>query len=46
MISEIDADGDGTLDFPKFQSLMARKMKEAGDDEEQENRENYKNVDV
>lgn len=27
MINEVDADGIGTLDFPEFLSLMARKMK-------------------
>ena len=28
MINEEDADGDGTIDFPEFLSLMARKMKD------------------
>lgn len=27
MIREVDADGNGTIDFPEFLSLMARKMK-------------------
>lgn len=27
MISEVDADGNGTIDFPEFLNLMARKMK-------------------
>ena len=27
MISEVDADGNGTIDFPEFLGLMARKMK-------------------
>jgi len=27
MINEVDADGNGTIDFPEFLSLMARKMK-------------------
>jgi calmodulin len=27
MISEVDADGNGTIDFPEFLMLMARKMK-------------------
>ena len=26
MINEVDADGNGTIDFPEFLSLMARKM--------------------
>ena len=46
MISEVDADGDGTLDFPKFQSLMARMMKDIGDEEEQLEWEDYEDVDV
>jgi calmodulin len=28
MINEVDADGIGTIDFPEFLSLMARKMKD------------------
>jgi hypothetical protein len=27
MINEVDADGNGTIDFPEFIQLMARKMK-------------------
>lgn len=27
MVNEVDADGNGTIDFPEFLSLMARKMK-------------------
>lgn len=27
MINEVDADGNGTIDFPEFLALMARKMK-------------------
>ena len=27
MINEVDADGNGTIDFPEFLSLMAKKMK-------------------
>ena len=34
MINEVDADGNGTIDFPEFLSLMARKMK--GTDTEEE----------
>ena len=26
MINEVDADGNGTIDFPEFLSLMARKV--------------------
>eukprot|EP00976_Prorocentrum_cordatum_P032308 656961-Prorocentrum_minimum.AAC.2 len=29
MINEVDADGNGTIDFPEFLSLMAKKMKPA-----------------
>lgn len=27
MINEVDADGNGTIDFPEFLNLMAKKMK-------------------
>jgi hypothetical protein len=27
MINEVDVDGNGTIDFPEFLMLMARKMK-------------------
>jgi calmodulin len=27
MINEVDADGNGTIDFAEFLTLMARKMK-------------------
>ncbi len=30
MINEVDADGNGTIDFPEFLNLMARKMKVLG----------------
>jgi calmodulin len=34
MINEIDADGNGTVDFPEFLTLMARKMKDVDSEEE------------
>merc|ERR1712160_124268 len=34
MINEVDADGNGTIDFPGFLSLMARKMKDTDTEEE------------
>merc|ERR1712187_257583 len=34
MINEVDADGNGTIDFPEFLSLMARKMKDTDCEEE------------
>ena len=34
MINEVDMDGNGTIDFPEFLSLMARKMKETDTEEE------------
>ncbi|CAH2224281.1 calmodulin [Pelobates cultripes] len=33
-ISEIDCDGSGTIDFPEFLTLMARKMKDTDTEEE------------
>ncbi|XP_067647520.1 calmodulin-like [Eurosta solidaginis] len=40
MINEVDADGSGTIDFPEFLSLMARKVKDM--DSEEEIREAFK----
>ncbi|CAJ0828569.1 17994_t:CDS:1, partial [Entrophospora sp. SA101] len=40
MINEIDADGNGTIDFPEFLTMMARKMKDT--DSEQEIKEAFK----
>ncbi|GFP96832.1 calmodulin [Phtheirospermum japonicum] len=34
MINEVDADGNGTIDFPEFLNLMARKMKDIDSEEE------------
>merc|ERR1719281_550895 len=34
MINEVDADGNGTIDFPEFLSLMARKMKDTDTEKE------------
>jgi len=34
MIQEIDADGNGTVDFPEFLTMMARKMKDTDSEEE------------
>merc|ERR1712151_140585 len=34
MVNEVDADGNGTLDFPEFLSLQARKMKDTDTEEE------------
>ena len=30
MVREIDADGNGEIDFPEFLTMMLRKMNEAG----------------
>ncbi|KAG9151650.1 hypothetical protein Leryth_001965 [Lithospermum erythrorhizon] len=40
MINEVDADQNGTIDFPEFLNLMARKMKDS--DSEEELREAFK----
>ncbi|KAI5397774.1 Calmodulin-3, variant 2 [Lathyrus oleraceus] len=40
MISEVDADGNGTIEFDEFLNLMARKMKDT--DAEEELREAFK----
>ena len=34
MINEVDADGNGTIDFPEFCTLMAREMKDTDSEEE------------
>ncbi|KAL1783647.1 calmodulin [Sigmodon hispidus] len=34
MINEVDADGNGTTDFPEFLTMMARKMKDTDSEEE------------
>ena len=34
MVNEVDADGNGTIDFPEFLTMMARKMKETDSEEE------------
>ncbi|EPQ03106.1 Calmodulin [Myotis brandtii] len=34
MINEVDADGNGTIDFPEFLTMMARKMKDTDRDRE------------
>lgn len=34
MINEVDADGNGTIDFPEFLTMMARKMKDQDSEEE------------
>jgi len=40
MINEVDADGNGTIDFPEFLCLMSKKMKDT--DSEEELREAFK----
>ncbi|KAJ0238974.1 EF-hand domain-containing protein [Hirschfeldia incana] len=42
MINEVDPDGNGTIDFPEFLNLMARKTKETRDSEEEELREAFR----
>ena len=34
MINKVDADGNGTADFPEFLTMMARKMKDTDSEEE------------
>jgi calmodulin len=34
MINEVDQDGSGTIDFPEFLTLMARKMQDSDSEEE------------
>jgi len=34
MINEVDADGNGTIDFPEFLTMMARKMKDSESEDE------------
>jgi hypothetical protein len=33
MINEVDTDGNGTIDFPEFLTMMARQMKDTDDDD-------------
>jgi len=33
-VNEVDADGNGMIDFPEFLTMMARKMKESDSEEE------------
>ena len=40
MINEVDVDGNGTIDFPEFLTMMARKLKDV--DAEAEIREAFK----
>ncbi|XP_064451654.1 calmodulin-1-like [Mirounga angustirostris] len=34
LINEVDVDGNGTIDFPEFLTMMARKMKDIDSEEE------------
>jgi len=34
MINEVDVDGNGTIDFPEFLAMMAKKMKDTDSEEE------------
>ncbi|KAG1725881.1 uncharacterized protein EDB91DRAFT_1086957 [Suillus paluster] len=34
MINEVDADGNGTIDFPEFLTMMARKMRDTDSEDE------------
>lgn len=34
MINEVDADNNGTIDFPEFLTMMARKMKDTDSEDE------------
>jgi calmodulin len=34
MINEVDTDGNGTIDFPEFLTMMARKMRDCDSEEE------------
>ena len=43
MINEVDVDGNGTIDFPEFLTMMARKMRDT--DSEEEIREAFKILD-
>lgn len=39
MINEVDADGNGTIDFPEFLTMMARKMKDTDSEVRKRERE-------
>ena len=34
MVNEVDVNADGTIDFPEFLTLMAKKMKDTDTEEE------------
>lgn len=34
MVAEVDADGNNSIDFPEFLTMMARKMKDTDSEEE------------
>ncbi|MCJ1433603.1 hypothetical protein MMC27_002966 [Xylographa pallens] len=42
MINEVDADNNGTIDFPEFLTMMARKMKDTDSEDEIRVDENIK----
>ena len=42
MVNEVGADGNGTIDFPEFLTIMARKFATKTDDSEDELREAFK----
>jgi len=44
MINEVDADGNGVIDFPEFLTMLARKMRDT--DSEEEIREAFKVFDA
>ena len=44
MINEVDADGNGVIDFPEFLTMMARKMRDT--DSEEEIKEAFKVFDI
>ncbi|XP_064630950.1 calmodulin-like [Lineus longissimus] len=46
MVNEVDADGNGTIEFPEFLTMMAKKMTNTDSDHEAGIRESFRTFDT